>query len=359
MQLVILGITMLTLYRRHRAKCKMKGRRAKCSCPIWAQGVLHGEKIRESLDLTNWEAAQKRIRDWEIDGKKNVVLLEDAFDRYLGDHEANSSAADTIAKHRRLKKLMVAFFGNCPVRGITVDELDRFRQSWKFGPTTATNTINRIRAFFNFCVKREWIEKNPGKHLTIPKVDTIDRKPFDQDELKKIWAAVDEFPNWGIYGSKTRDRLRAFLLTLRWTGMRIGDVIQLEDAKIIDDQITIRTTKTGQRVSIPMHPETKAALEKIKNGNRFYFWSGEGKLKSAVSAWERTIKRLYKITKFRCHAHRFRHNLATELLAKGIPVSEVAAILGNSPKMIEKVYSQWIPRRQDSINQALKEAWGK
>ncbi len=107
--------------------------------------------------------------------------------------------------------------------------------------------------------------------------------------------------------------------------MRIGDFVQLEDAKIVAGQITIRTTKTGQRVSIPLHPEAHAALEKIKNGNRFYLWSGKGTLKSAVSAWERTMKRLYKICGFRAHCHRFRHNLATELLAKGIPISEVAS----------------------------------
>ena len=47
---------MLSLYR-DRAKCKIKSRRAKCSCPICVQGVLHDEKIRQSLDLTNWEAA--------------------------------------------------------------------------------------------------------------------------------------------------------------------------------------------------------------------------------------------------------------------------------------------------------------
>ena len=54
------------------------------------------------------------------------------------------------------------------------------------------------------------------------------------------------------------------------------------------------------------------------------------------------MKRLYRICGFRAHCHRFRHNFATELLAKGVPVSEVAAVLGNSPKMVEKVYGQWI-----------------
>ena len=54
------------------------------------------------------------------------------------------------------------------------------------------------------------------------------------------------------------------------------------------------------------------------------------------------------------HAHRWRHTFATQLLSKGVPVSEVAAILGNSPRIIEKHYSQWIHARQDSVNAAVK-----
>ena len=54
------------------------------------------------------------------------------------------------------------------------------------------------------------------------------------------------------------------------------------------------------------------------------------------------------------HPHRFRHTFATTLLSRGIPVSEVAAILGNSPRIIEKHYLQWIQVRQESINAAIK-----
>jgi integrase len=103
-----------------------------------------------------------------------------------------------------------------------------------------------------------------------------------------------------------------------------------------------------ERASIPLHPGAQAALQKIKNGNRFYFWTGEGTLESAVSAWERAMKRLYKICGFRAHRHRWRHNFATELLAKGVPISEVAAILGNSPSIVEKNYSQWCQERAEA-----------
>ena len=108
---------MLTLYRRHRVKCKYKGRRAKCFCPIWVQGVLRGEKIRQSLDLTNWEAAQKKVRDWEIHGRENTVSLSEAYERFLDKH--TGSARGTIAKHREMQREIIKYFGDVPLNRLT------------------------------------------------------------------------------------------------------------------------------------------------------------------------------------------------------------------------------------------------
>jgi integrase len=312
--------------------------------------------IRRTLDLRSWEGAQKIVRDWEVNGIDTVIGLEIAFERFLEDHRVNYSAPDTTAKHRRMKTMMLDFFGDRAIKSLTVDEIAEFRESWTFGPTTAINTINRLRAFFNFCIDRDWVEKNPASKLKLPKILEIERKPYEAEELVKIWQAVDEFPNWGIYGTHTRERLRAFITVLRWTGLRISDVVRLEWSSIKEGQITIRTTKNKKRVSIPLHPSVEVALEAMSKG-QYIFWSGEGTLKSGINAWERTMKRLSKIAKFRVHPHRFRHNFATELLSKGVPVSEVAAILGNSPKIVEKVYAQWIDGRQQAVNAAVRAAW--
>lgn len=37
-----------------------------------------------------------------------------------------------------------------------------------------------------------------------------------------------------------------------------------------------------------------------------------------------------------------RHTFATDLLSKGLPSSEFTAILGNSTRIVEKHYTQWI-----------------
>jgi hypothetical protein len=59
------------------------------------------------------------------------------------------------------------------------------------------------------------------------------------------------------------------------------------------------------------------------------------------------------IAGFRNHTHRWRHTFATTLLSKGILVSEVAAILENSLRIVEKHYSQWISARQEAVNAAV------
>ncbi len=41
----------------------------RCQCPVWVQGTLRGETIREALDLTSWEAATNVVREWETKGR--------------------------------------------------------------------------------------------------------------------------------------------------------------------------------------------------------------------------------------------------------------------------------------------------
>lgn len=317
---------------------------------------MRGKLIRKSLEVRSWTAAQKIVQDWEIYGIKNVMTIDEALDRFIDQHEANGSAPATIGKFKLLRNECIEFFADMPLREIGVDDIARYRESWSMSPISAKNKIERLRSFFKFCMEREWMERNPASPLKLPKIVELERKPYEAAELEKIWKAVEKFPNWGIYGEKNRERVKAFLLVLRWTGMRIGDAVQLEKSKIVDGQITLRTEKNNKRVSIPAHPEVLEALEKL-TPSPYYFWSGNGTVKSAVSDWQRTIMRLAKIAKIRVHAHRFRHTFACELLAKGVPVSEVAAILGNSPRIVEKHYSQWIETRQAAINKAVKGMW--
>src|SRR5262245_55581273 len=98
----------LTIYRRHSLDCahKSKGRRwHRCDCPIWAQGSLGGEYIRQSLNLTVWGAAQNRVRGWEASGQVGVIRQEvptirEAVKKHVEDAEGRILKAESIKKIR-------------------------------------------------------------------------------------------------------------------------------------------------------------------------------------------------------------------------------------------------------------------
>jgi integrase/recombinase XerD len=348
---------MLTLYRRHRATCKHRSRRAKkCFCPIWAQGLLRGEAVRRSLDLTNWEAANKLVHEWEFAGMKEIPPVEEVSARIIADLRSRGLMKETVRKMELIAAELSGMFPGWKISRFTPDDLSRFRERWKVKPSTGRKKLERLRSFFKFAVDRGWIGSNPASPLRPPKESVIERKPYDADELEKIGWAIPLFPAKGIYGEENRERIKAFIAVLRWTGLRIRDVVQLKRSMVEGGFLTIRTHKNGKPVQLPIHPEMKDALSALRSGD-YFFWSGYGNPKSCVGDWQRTLHRLGEIAGIHVHAHRWRHTFATELLSKGVPVSEVAAILGNSPLIVEKHYSQWISARQEALNAAVRLTW--
>jgi len=63
----------------------------------------------------------------------------------------------------------------------------------------------------------------------------------------------------------------------------------------------------------------------------YFFWSGLGKKSSARGIAEQMLAPVFRRAKIaRSHAHRFRHTLATDILARGGTMADVADVLGIS-----------------------------
>ena len=101
---------------------------------------------------------------------------------------------------------------------------------------------------------------------------------------------------------------------------------------------------------LPLQPQIAMYLRSIMPhaNERYFFWSGKGLPKSAVADWQRSLRRLFDIadlkhadgTPKRCHAHMFRHTFSIEMLVKGVPIEDVARLLGHSSvRTTEKYYA--------------------
>jgi len=55
--------------------------------------------------------------------------------------------------------------------------------------------------------------------------------------------------------------------------------------------------------------------------------------------------------------HRFRHTFARILLQKGVPIADVADLLGDDEKTIREHYNRFVPERQARLSRILTEAF--
>jgi integrase len=304
------------------------------------------------LKTRSFEKAQQLVRDLEdgIQPRKTprTVTLKNALDSFIVDCESRNLNQSTLRKYRSLRdNLNTHFTDPYHLSECAIECLREFRQQRKLGPRTAAKELERIRAFFRFCVENGWLQANPAKAIKAPQAKVLPRLPFSEKEIQKITAkAID-------------DRELAFILTLRHTGLRIGDASLLRQSHLTEDRLYLYTTKAGTPVSIVIPDQLVSLLRAIPpRGGYFFLRGGSTSMHTTADLWRRRIKILCKAAKVAPdHPHRFRHSLAADLLAKGASVEDVAAILGNSPAIVAKHYSQWIKSRQDRLDAIIQATW--
>jgi site-specific recombinase XerD len=87
----------------------------------------------------------------------------------------------------------------------------------------------------------------------------------------------------------------------------------------------------------------------------FLFYSGACKPKSAIGHWQRTLKRVFQDAGVeKGHAHRMRTSFAVNLLARGVSLEDVAALLGNSIKIAERHYAPFVKVRADRLEEVVR-----
>jgi site-specific recombinase XerD len=361
----------LHLFRRHYPPCTYRSRRyRRCKCPIWVQGSLRGEWVKKSLNLTSWEAASDLVNAWTAAGEIGVVkpdapTVKEAVASFFEDATARKLKDATIGKYKvLLEKQLLPW---CQTRGyvrlkqLGVDELTKFRASWADGPLSMRKKQERLAAFFHFCRMREWVKSNPVLSIKLPEASQSPTLPFTRDEVKSIVEAADAYPTRNSFGHDNRARVKAFVLLLRHSGLRIRDVVCMKRDRISDDgKLFLYTQKTGTPVWLPLPPGALEAVRSIKNGSSdFFFWTGRGLEKSAVADWQRTLRRLFKLANVEeGHAHRMRDTFAVELLLVGVPIETVSILLGHgSVKITERHYAPWVQARQHKLEEAVRKAW--
>ena len=359
---------MLNPYRRHSPDCphRSQGKAwVKCSCPIWCSGEWNGKRRRFSLRTRDWQRALRRLVELEQEqhpGPERKSVSE-AATAFLAAKEGVAPA--TVRKYRRVLQRLGQFAsgrGILTLDALTLQDLDAYRKSRKLKPLTWSKELQLLRQFFSFAQRRKWCAENPAKDMEMPpNPKPAPREPYTAEEIRRILEACDNFGR----GPYERLRARAAILLLRYYGLRVSDVATLEKSRIRDGQIFLHALKNGVPLWLPLYAEVQFALECLPAPRGapadcpYFFWSGLGTREGHIKTFDRMLKAVFaKSGVVRAHAHRFRHTLATEILANGGSLEDAANILGDSPAIIRKHYLRWSPAYQQRTVEVLTRVHG-
>jgi integrase/recombinase XerD len=328
-------------------------------------GVFNGADIRQSLRVNTFEDAELELEKLKQRFEKpgatdGPVTISSAWDAFDADAKSRQLKEPTLNKYKYLRADMERFAHREGLRFIvefSLAMLGKWRSTWPNRNLSALKKLEFVRCFLRFAHDRSWIPDNPARKLKSPKITARPTLPFTPKEMVAIVAALD---NYGQEGSRNRRRMKALVLLLRHSGLRIGDAVTLSRERIDRDKLFLYTSKAGTPVYCPLPSFVITALEAAAGEHeRFYFWTGNGKPKSIISDWQEKLKTMFKSAELPSgHAHRFRDTFATELLLAGVPLERVSILLGHSSiRITERHYSPWVRSRQEQLERDVRSTW--
>jgi integrase/recombinase XerD len=309
------------------------------------------------METLDWQVAQIRARDMEASGPESRQTVAAACDQFVADAKARGLKEESIDKYRTLFRQLKAFAQQqniIQLSGMSLEVTRRFRESWTNKGQSARKKLEFLRSFFRFCVDSGWMKVNVAKLIKLPIASSAPVLPFTTKEIEAILAACVKYRN-----KRNRIRLRALVLLMMTSGLRLGDAVSLAREKIRGGRLYLRTAKTGTDVSIPLPPETLTALAAIPHESTYYFWTGKSKKTTLVKDWDFVLRKLFILSGVvGGHSHRLRHTFSVNLLQAGVSIESVATLLGHrSIRITERHYAAWVQERQNKLELDVQKAW--
>ena len=210
-----------------------------------------------------------------------------------------------------------------------------------------------LHTIFEHAIEQDWIKRNPVR-VKYPRNANFEggADPFNPSELARFRQHLDE------------DEM-PFLL-LRHTGLREGDAVSItfQQINFSTKEMDIITQKFRKRVILPLHPELMFALKRERA--RRNAQPGDTILINPNTSAPFGEQSLYSHIKAlgkrsgvpNSCSHRFRDTKAADLFLQGANTTDVAQALGDTEKVINKHYAQWIPERRERLRGFVENGFG-
>ncbi len=157
-------------------------------------------------------------------------------------------------------------------------------------------------------------------------------------------------------------RLRAFVLLLRYSGLRISDAASCAVDRLHAGRLFLYTQKTNVPVYIPLPEFVVGALDACRHiSERYGFWTGVGSKTTLAGNWRHNVSALVPDRRRQgwSPASLSGHAGESNYFLSGMPIERVSILAwaDSSVKITERHYSPWVEARQAQLESDLRRAW--
>ena len=217
----------------------------------------------------------------------------------------------------------------------------------------AINILDCLRNFMLYCLRNEWIEKNPFKNYKLKEVAPPPKEHLSKKEIERLMEKP--MPNLRL------ENVRDIFVFCCYTGLAFADVKELKREHLTTDEqgnmwIRKPREKTAVMSTIPLLKQPKAILQKyafdlhcMESGKLLPVPSNQ-----KMNAYMFEIATICGLNK-KLTTHCARHTFACLAVEYGMPIDVLAKILGHSNTNMTRHYAkfskQLIGREMQKIGQ--------
>jgi len=306
-----------------------------------------GQRTRRSTGAETRQEAEEIEARWRMEarqerifGDKPAPAFEEVMLAYL-KHQ-------TSERERYATKALRCYFGGRKMDGITPLDIHTYKES-RTEQGASRSTVNRELTVL--CAAINYAVRELGHALPNP----VTGRKYTGIEGRVRWITTEEACRLiaACEGSRT-PYLADFVRIGLHTGMRKNELLGLEWNRVDFANRLIHLgaehTKTRLRRSIPINEVARQGLrsrleDRMRHGgaSAWVFSSAEGKRVGDLKRAFATACRRAGITDF--HIHDLRHTCASWLVSSGVPLPEVAALLGHTSTSTTEIYAHLAPDR--------------
>jgi integrase len=292
--------------------------------------------VEEFIKIAGGELESYTVRSW--------------LDSWLTSRTDASKA--TQLAYRRAIELFLKFLGVRADRALTTlqsKQIEDFKTKLaaRVSPSTVNNALKALKASLNTAVAKRQLEFSPAEHVNPIEVEESNRRPFTNEELKKILKAANT--EW-----------KTMILVAFYTGLRLQDCANLtwQNVELHNGIINVLTKKTGRRQILPIADTLSRHLQTIAGddpnaplcpsfhgksttlSNQFYEVMHDAGLVEKRSHQKKKKGRDVRRATGTFSFHSLRYNTTSALKSSGVSDSVAMDIVGHETASISRNYTK-------------------